>query len=58
MAFLIEELHRHKVQAGEMFGNAYVVGWFDNVGQMQQVYDAQQGASRISVDQGGFRLEK
>ena len=54
----IEELHRKHVKAGESFGAAYVIGWFDDVPQMQKVYDQYKGVKRIVVQDGKFRLEK
>ena len=53
----IQELHRRPVKAGESFGAAYVVGWFDNVGEMQKVYDAYKGKSQIVLDGNTFRLK-
>jgi hypothetical protein len=53
----IEELHRKKVKAGESFGAAYVVGWFDDVPEMKKVYDQYKGKSTIVVADGKFRLE-
>ena len=53
----IQELHGRPVKAGESFGAAYVVGWFDGVADMERVYDAHRGKSRIVVDGGSFRLE-
>jgi hypothetical protein len=53
----IEELHRRKVKAGETFGAAYVVGWFDDIPQMQRVYDRYKGKRTIVLDDGKFRLE-
>ena len=35
----IEELHGRKVKAGESFGAAYIVGWFDDVKEMEKTYD-------------------
>ena len=32
----IEELHRRDVKAGESFGAAYIVGWFDEVKEMER----------------------
>jgi hypothetical protein len=55
---MIEELHRRHVRAGEAFGNAYVIGWFDNIPQMQEVYDRYKGATRLNVEWNLFRLEK
>ncbi len=53
----IEELHGKKVKAGETFGAAYVVGWFDDVAEMKQVYDRNKGKKAIVVADGKFRLE-
>lgn len=53
----IEELHRRPVKAGESFGAAYAVGWFDTVAEMNAVYDRLKGKSRIVVTKDGFKLE-
>jgi hypothetical protein len=53
----IEELHRKKVKAGESFGAAYVVGWFDDVAEMEKVYDRYKGRRAIVVEGEKFRLE-
>ena len=53
----IEELHRRKVKAGETFGAAYVVGWFDDVAEMEKVYDRYKGKRAIVVEGDKFRLE-
>jgi hypothetical protein len=53
----IEELHRRQVKAGETFGAAYVVGWFDDIAEMQRVYDTMKGKSRIVVTPEAARLE-
>ena len=52
----IEELHRKKVKAGESFGAAYVVGWFDDIKEMEKVYDKHKGATTIEVTKDAFRL--
>lgn len=52
----IEELHRRHVKAGESFGAAYVVGWFDDVPEMEKVYDRYKGAREIVIEGGKFRL--
>jgi hypothetical protein len=54
---LIQELHRRKVRAGETFGAAYVVGWFDDVAEMEKVYDCHKGKRSLLVEDGKFRLE-
>jgi hypothetical protein len=53
----IEELHRKKVKAGESFGAAYVVGWFDDVAEMKKVYDRYKGKRAIVIEGEKFRLE-
>jgi len=53
----IEELHGKKVKAGETFGAAYVVGWFDDVGGMEQVYDKHKGARKLDATRDKFALE-
>ena len=52
----IQELHWKKVKAGESFGAAYVVGWFDDVKEMEKVYDRHKGAKAIDVTKDGYRL--
>lgn len=54
----IQELHRKKVKAGERFGAAYVVGYFDDVADMEKVYDQYKGAHGIAVEDGKYRLLK
>ena len=53
----IQELHGRPVKAGHTIGAAYVVGWFDDVAQMNQVYDAHRDKTRIVIDGKSFRLE-
>ncbi len=53
----IEELHGKKVKAGESFGAAYVVGWFDDIKEMEKVYDRHARARTIEVGEGTFRLK-
>ena len=54
---LIQELHGRPVQAGESFGAAYVVGYFDDLAEMERVYDRHRGASALVVEGGKFRLQ-
>jgi hypothetical protein len=53
----IEELHGRKVKSGESFGAAYIVGWFDDLEQMNQVYDRYKGKHAIVLDKGTFDLK-
>jgi hypothetical protein len=52
----IEELHGKRVKAGETFGAAYVVGYFDDVPAMHKTYDQLKGATRLEIDATEFRL--
>ncbi|MFO0928059.1 MAG: hypothetical protein U0736_13650 [Gemmataceae bacterium] len=53
----IQELHRRKVRAGETFGAAYAVGWFDSIAEMEKVCDRYKGKRAIRVDGGRLVLE-
>jgi hypothetical protein len=53
----IEELHQRPVKAGEKFGAAYIVGWFDDKNEMTAVYDKYKGKTRIVLQESSFRLE-
>jgi hypothetical protein len=48
----IEELHGRQVKAGESFGAAYLVGYFDDIPDMERAYDQHKGARTIVLDQG------
>ncbi|MFO0807946.1 MAG: hypothetical protein U0746_04945 [Gemmataceae bacterium] len=52
---MIQELHGRRVQAGEAFGAAYAVGWFDDIAGMERVADENRGVKAIAV--GVDRLE-
>jgi hypothetical protein len=54
---LIQELHGRPVRAGESFGAAYVVGYFDDVAEMERIYDRYRGASRIVLEGKKFSLK-
>jgi hypothetical protein len=53
----IQELHGKKVRAGETFGAAYVVGYFDDIPAMEKLYDRYKGKTRIEVTKDGFALK-
>jgi hypothetical protein len=53
----IQELHRRKVKAGESFGAAYAVGWFDDVAAMEALCDRFKGRRAILIEGEKFRLE-
>jgi hypothetical protein len=52
----IEELHGRPVKAGEKFGAAYVVGWFDDRADMERTYDRYKGVKGIALEGEGYRL--
>jgi hypothetical protein len=54
----IQELHRKKVKAGESFGAAYVVGYFDDIPEMEKVYDRYKGAHGIEIEGGKMTLSR
>jgi hypothetical protein len=45
----IEELHGRRVKAGESFGASYVVGYFDDIPSMEEVYDRYRTAAARST---------
>ena len=55
---LIEEFGGRPVKAGETFGAAFVVGFFDSIGEMEKVYDKHRGFDRLSVDRHGWKLRR
>jgi hypothetical protein len=55
---LIEELHGRRVRAGETIGNAYVIGWFDDIDQMQQTYDRHKGVTGVTVEKNQLTFNR
>jgi hypothetical protein len=53
----IEELHRRKVKAGETFGAAYAVGYFDDIPSMEKVCDQYKNCKVLTLRHGKFGLE-
>jgi hypothetical protein len=53
----IQELHGRKVKAGESFGAAYIVGYFDDLAAMEKTYDRYKGSRRISIREKRWFLE-
>jgi hypothetical protein len=54
----IQENHGHPVSENETFGAAYVLGYFDSVGEMNSVYDRFKGTRFIRADSQSYALEK
>jgi hypothetical protein len=53
---LIEEIGERPIQAGQSFGAAYVVGYFDSIDEMNAVYDQYKGHSGLVADENAWRL--
>ena len=53
----IQEMHRRKVKAGETFGAAYAVGYFDDIASMEKLCDRYPKCKNLIVADGTFRLE-
>ena len=53
----IQELHGRKVKAGETFGAAYIVGYFDDISSMEKTYDRYKGSRSIEIDGKSWRLK-
>ena len=55
---MIEEFGGRPVKAGESFSAAFLVGYFDSIDQMHQVYDQYKGHTGLEVTGQGWRLVK
>jgi hypothetical protein len=53
----IQELHRRHVKAGETFGAAYAVGFFDDIAAMEKLCDTYRGKRTLRVEGGKYRLD-
>jgi len=48
---MIEEIGGYPIKAGQTFSAAYIVGYFDTIGEMNMTYDQYAGARAIEVDE-------
>ena len=53
---MIEEFGGRPVKAGESFSAAFIVGYFDSIDEMHNVYDAHKGYSGLDVSEKGWQL--
>lgn len=53
---MIQEFGGRPIKAGESFSAAFIVGYFDSIDEMQQVYDQYKGATSLAVTAEGWRL--
>lgn len=52
----IHEVGERPIKAGESFGAAYVIGWFESIEEMEQVYDQYRGHSALEATPDGWKL--
>lgn len=55
---MIEEFGGRPIKAGESFSAAFIVGFFDSIEEMEQVYDAHRGHTGVEVTEQGWKLVK
>jgi len=55
---MIEEFGGRPIKPGESFSAAFIVGYFDSIDQMQQVYDQYRGHTRLEASADGWKLLK
>lgn len=55
---MIQEFGGRPIQAGESFQAAYVIGYFDSIQEMQNVYDQYRGTIGLDVTQKGWKPVK
>jgi hypothetical protein len=55
---MIEEIHGRPTKAGDSFSAAHIVGYFDSIEEMHQVFEQHKGHTALSVDAAGWRLLK
>ncbi|MEX1231643.1 MAG: hypothetical protein WEB58_15455 [Planctomycetaceae bacterium] len=54
---LIEEFGEIPIKAGESFSAAFIVGYFDSIEEMHQVYDEHKGHTALEVNNAHWRLK-
>lgn len=53
---LIEEFGGRPIRTGESFSAAFIVGYFDSIEEMEQVYDRYAGHTGLEVSEQGWKL--
>ena len=53
---MIEEFGGRPIRPGESFSAAFIVGFFDSIDEMNEVYDRHAGSSSLKVDERGWTL--
>ena len=55
---MIEEIYGRPIKAGESFSAAHIVGYFDSIEEMRNLYEQNKGHTGLQVDTSGWRLVK
>ena len=55
---MIQEFGGRPIKAGESFSAAFIVGFFDSIEEMHEVYDHHKGFSGLSVNEAGWELTR
>ncbi|MGE3317532.1 MAG: hypothetical protein AB7O26_20655 [Planctomycetaceae bacterium] len=55
---MIEEVHGRPVKAGESFSATHIVGYFDTIEEMHDVYNRHKGHTALTADASAWRLVK
>ena len=55
---MIEEFGGRPIKAGQSFSAAFIVGFFDSIEEMHQVYDRYAGSVDLAVNEKGWKLSK
>jgi hypothetical protein len=53
---MIQEIGGRRIQPGDRFGAAYIVGYFDSIEEMERVYDHYAGHQGLEVSEKGWKL--
>ena len=54
---MIQEIGGTLIRAGESFGAVHIVGFFESIAEMKNIFDTYQGAKTIQVETDGWALE-
>ena len=54
---MIQEIGGTLIRAGESFGAVHIVGFFESIAEMKNIFDTYQGAKTIQVETDGWTLE-
>ncbi|MCS6864300.1 MAG: hypothetical protein RMJ56_03100 [Gemmataceae bacterium] len=53
---MIQEIGGRRIQPGDRFGAAYIIGYFDSIEEMEKVYDQYVGHQGLEVSAKGWKL--